>query len=370
MQRIAVKLETEGVKYAGSKLKLLPHILQMIKKTGAKSVLDGFSGSTRVSQALARSGYKVIANDISEWSHVFARCYLLADRPHGFYKDLIGYLNGLKGCDGWYTENYGGDPDEEAAPADTPKKKPWQRKNTRRLDAIREEIDRLNLDETAKSVAITSLVLALDKVDSTLGHYSSYLRNWSPRSYKDMELKVPAIIQNGEIGHSVFKNDIFHILNDVEADLAYYDPPYGSNNDKMPPSRVRYASYYHLWTTICLNDRPSLFGKANRREDSSDPLVNSPFEDFRRAESGRFKAVEAIQNVLEGTKAKHILLSYSSGGRAASHELNDVIKKTGRLMETVEIDYRRNVMAAMRWTNDWTREAEGPNREFLFLIEK
>ena len=32
---------TEGIKYAGSKLKLLPHILQLVKKVGAKTVLDG-----------------------------------------------------------------------------------------------------------------------------------------------------------------------------------------------------------------------------------------------------------------------------------------------------------------------------------------
>jgi adenine-specific DNA-methyltransferase len=32
--------------------------------------------------------------------------------------------------------------------------------------------------------------------------------------------------------------------------------------------------------------------------------------------------------------------------------------------------YRKNVMAGMRWTNEWVNEAEAPNKEFLFLIEK
>jgi adenine-specific DNA-methyltransferase len=27
-------------------------------------------------------------------------------------------------------------------------------------------------------------------------------------------------------------------------------------------------------------------------------------------------------------------------------------------------------MAEMKWTNDWVRDAEEPNREFLFLLEK
>ena len=38
---------TEGIKYAGSKLKLLPKILELAARTGAKTVLDGFAGTTR-----------------------------------------------------------------------------------------------------------------------------------------------------------------------------------------------------------------------------------------------------------------------------------------------------------------------------------
>ena len=44
---------TQGVKYAGSKLKLLPHILSLFDGLNVKTVFDGFSGTTRVSQALA-----------------------------------------------------------------------------------------------------------------------------------------------------------------------------------------------------------------------------------------------------------------------------------------------------------------------------
>ena len=68
---------TQGIKYAGSKRKLLPHILQLVEKVGAKTVLDGFSGTTRVSQALARRGCTVVCNDIAAWSKVFGTCYLL-----------------------------------------------------------------------------------------------------------------------------------------------------------------------------------------------------------------------------------------------------------------------------------------------------
>ena len=80
--------------------------------------------------------------------------------------------------------------------------------------------------------------------------------------------------------------------------------------------------------------------------------------------------MEAIERLLKVTRAGHIILSYSSGGRATAEELNDVIKSVGHLIEVLEIDYRKNVMAGMRWTNEWVNEAELPNREFLFLIKK
>jgi adenine-specific DNA-methyltransferase len=108
----------------------------------------------------------------------------------------------------------------------------------------------------------------------------------------------------------------------------------------------------------------------NRRTDTSDTVANSPFEDFRKNKDGKFVAVEAIRRLIASTRSRYIILSYSSGGRATSAQLNEAIEDSGRLLEVVEIDYRRNVMADMKWTNEWLRDAEAPNREFLFLIER
>lgn len=353
--------ETEGIKYAGSKLKLLPHILELVRGVRPATVLDGFSGSTRVSQALAKSGYLVIANDISAWSKMFGFCYLKNSRDEAFYEDLIEHLNSLQGKEGWFSEHYGRELDGL--------KKPWQPHNLKKLDAIRDEIDNLHLPEIEKSVLVSSLILALDEVDSTIGHFASYLSEWSPRSYRQLQLKVPLLIKN-EMEHSVFQEDIFSILDKVKVDLAYFDPPYGSNNEKMPPSRVRYSAYYHLWTTLCLNDKPSLFGKANRRVDSSDTVSSSVFEDFRRGDSGKYKVVEAIEKLIRKTDAKYILLSYSSGGRATASELKEVLESNGDVEKMISVDHKKNVMAGMRWTNDWVKDEDEPNKEYLFLLSK
>ncbi len=354
-------IQTQGIKYAGSKLKIIPYIMEVLAELGdVHSVLDGFSGSTRVAQAFAQQGYDTTANDVSVWSEVFATCYLKSEKPDAFYKEILEHLNGLNGYDGWFTEHYGG---EEAQ-----LKRPFQAKNTRKLDAIRDEIDRLNLSWEDKSVLLTSLMLALDKVDSTLGHFVAYLSDWSPRSYKDLKLELPMRFpHNGN--NTVIKADIFDTISKNEYDFVYFDPPYGSNNEKMPPSRVRYNSYYHIWTTVIQNDKPTIFGKANRREDSRDGVQGSVFEEFRKDSDGHFIAMKALDDLIRKTRSHYILLSYSSGGKATKSELNDIISRSGKLLKAIEIDYKKNVMGTMRWTNEWIN-SDGKYQEYLFLMEK
>lgn len=386
---------TEGVKYAGSKLKLLPHIIPMVcGLRDVDTVLDGFSGSTRVSQALYQTGrFHVVSNDISVWSEVFARCYLQADRSAAYYQSLIDRLNALEGREGWFTETYdppvppGGGLTSEAEAPEAMTKRPFQRKNLLRLDAVREEIAAWRasgeIDRTTECVLLTSLMLALDRVDNTLGHFSSYLKQWSKRSFGDLQLCLPRLCYNPRFPEStVTRGDIFDLLaplhllplggeplRDGAGLLAYYDPPYGSNNTKMPPSRVRYASYYHFWTSVVLNDHPAVFGRAGRREDSRDQVSASVFEDYHTASDGHHIAMDAIDRLIAQTPAQYILLSYSSSGRATRDELLSILHAHGRLRQTLSLDHAHHVMSRMQWTRQWLN-ADDDHKEYLFLLEK
>ncbi len=359
-QKIIHIPKTEGIKYIGSKLRLLPYIAQLLQELPGKTILDGFSGTTRVSQMCAQLGYQVLCNDIAVWSEVFGNCNLRAHQEDRFYQEIIDHLNALPGYDGWYTEHYGA--------TSTQCKRPFQAKNTRKLDAIRDEIERLDIDWIDTCVLLTSLIYALDAVDNTLGHYVSYLSQWPNRSYREMRLKLPNRFPI-ERGHSVLRDDIFNILQQAKYDIAYFDPPYGSNNAKMPASRVRYAAYYHIWTTIINHDKPTLFGKGARRVDSSDRIATSIFEEFRKNEKGSFIAADAIRALLHLTTSEYILLSYSSGGRVGVDEITNIASEVGELIKFLKIDYQKNVMADMRWTNAWSAP-KGRHWEYLFLIQK
>lgn len=364
-------MQTQGIKYTGSKREIIPILLEQIRPLGVQTVFDGFSGTTRVSQALKKDGYTVFANDVAVWSKVFGDCYLRNRKPASHYQPMIGHLNALPGKSGWFSEHYGGEPNDGSAIHDDGKKKMWQLHNTMKLDAVREEIDNIASDEIEKSVLLTSLILAMDKVDSSVGHHVSYLKKWAPRAYNTMRMEVPALLLDDK-EHHVFNAEIFDLLDDVEVDLAYFDPPYGSSNELMPPSRVRYASYYHIWKSVCLNDKPRVVGAANRREDVSDVVAGSVFEDYRKNENGRYVVIDALKKLIENTKAKYIVLSYNSNGRATFEAITEILRELKLPCSVIEMDYKKNVMATMAWTNEWltSGQEDVKNKEYLFLIQK
>lgn len=365
-------IKTEGIKYTGSKKEIIPYILALIESLNVHTILDGFSGTTRVSQALSQLGYRVFCNDIAVWSKVFGECYLLNKKGASYYQPIIDHLNNLPGKEGWFTEHYGGYPNDGKSIQGDGKKKIWQIHNTKKLDAIREEIENIANNQIDRSVLLTSLILALDKVDSTIGHQVSYLRRWAKRSYKTMKLEVPNIRPNNK-DHRVFNADIFDLLREIKedkVDLTYYDPPYGSSNKKMPPSRVRYASYYHLWTTVCLNDKPAVWGSANRRVDTKDKKSASIFEDYRHDENGKCVVINAIEQLIRNTRSKYIILSYSNKGRATRDEIISLLQKLRMPHKIIEINHKAHVMKSMKWTNEWADNSYEKTKEYLFLISR
>jgi len=341
--------KTEGIAYMGSKKKLLPYLYNELKDY--KNILDGFSGTTRVSQMISKFA-KVTANDLSSYSYIFGITYL---KEHNENKllEIINYLNSLEGHYGWYSKHYGGN--EELLEKGI--KRPFRLHNTLKLDTIRMEIDKLfdknKITFNEKCVLFASLILGLDKVSNTFGHYSSYYNGFSKRSYNNLILKLP-LINKFKIEEEILQEDIFNIKND-NFDCVYLDPPYGSNS-KIKESRVRYQAYYHIWETIVKNDKPEVFGKANRRVDSSDKLLKSELE-----KTSQKKSMEKLLNKFDCD----IILSYNTNGSLKKEELLEICNQKGKV-KIMEIDYKKNIMHKLTSNKKFINDTD--NKEIIIKI--
>ena len=73
--------------------------------------------------------------------------------------------------------------------------------------------------------------------------------------------------------------------------------------------------------------------------------------------------------MLRQVTSQWTLLSYSSGGRATAENLLDVISSVGALKQFLKVDYKKNVMSKMTWTDEWAAVDTKGHFEYLFLIE-
>jgi adenine-specific DNA-methyltransferase len=243
------------------------------------------------------------------------------------------------------------------------KKKPFLKKNTRKLDAIRNEIDRIAGDEIEHAILVTSLINALDSVENTLGHQVAYLSKWALRAHADLVLRRPRLIA-GDGDYRVTRMDARKISG--RYDLAYFDPPYNTNNTHTPTTRVRYASYYHFWTTVVLNDKPEAVGAANRRLDcSSDTLPGA----ISKYESTKYDVVLAeIEQLVSSVDARYVLFSYSNKGKVGVEDLRKAFSRYKVLAEE-KIPHRENVQRQLTSNREWLGD-QSYNFEHLFLFEK
>ena len=360
-----LSFETEGVRYSGSKRSVIPKIHELIHVLPIRSVLDAFAGTTRVSQYFKSAGYDVHCNDLAAYSTVFGRCYLEncdVERPG--LDEKIKFLNHLKPVDGYFTAHFGGEDDGAGlVKAADGKKKPFLLKNTRKLDAVRDEIDKIAEDKIEHAILLTALINALDQVENTLGHQVAYLSKWAPRAYSDFVLRRPRLLA-GDGSYRTTRMDARKISG--RFDLAYFDPPYNTNNTHTPTTRVRYASYYHFWTTVVLNDRPEPVGASNRRLDcSSDTLPGA----ISKYESTKYDQVlEEIDQLISGVDARYVLFSYSNKGKVGVEDLEKLFARY-QVLAVEKFSHRENVQRLLTSNREWLGD-QSANFEHLFLVEK
>ena len=332
------------IKYLGSKRKIIDYIYKTVSEySNSGVILDLFSGTSRVSYALKALGHPIIANDHNTYAYNVAKCYIEGNTSHiKQAQRLINELNSLKGSAGWFTQNYG------------TLSRYIQPHNCARIDAIREEIERKDLEPVMRSIILTALIEAADRVDSTVGLQMAYLKSWSKRSYNDLELRVPALID----GHPyclATQQDADICASNYEADVIYLDPPYNQHS---------YLGNYHIWESLVLWDKPDVYGIARKRVDCK--TRKSEFNSKR-------KCYNALQKVVENSTFNTLVMSYNNEGHMTIDHITTLLDGFGEV-SFVEIDHKRHICSKIGVFNkDGVRVGESgktQNKEYLIICKR
>ena len=173
-------------------------------------------------------------------------------------------------------------------------------------------IERDHAGSPLEPVLLTSLLEAADRVDSTTGVQMAYVKQWSDRSFRPLELRVPALLSGP--GHAV-RGDACVVARQLgEFDLAYLDPPYNQH---------RYEANYHIWETIVAWDAPEHYGVACKRTEVR--------EGARSAFNSRRTMPAALAQAVRDVRARLLVLSYNDESWMTLDELLEVCGVRGHV---------------------------------------
>jgi adenine-specific DNA-methyltransferase len=308
------------IKYLGSKRRLVPVLTQICAAAGAHTALDLFTGTTRVAQAFKSQGVHVTAVDSARYAHVFAQCYIEADAAGidmGELTAAITTLNGLPGKPGYVHETF------------SQQARFFQPHNAERIDAVRDAIETGYAGSALYPILLTSLIEAADRVDSTTGVQMAYVKQWSPRSSRPMELRVPELLEGA--GRAVLGDAVGLAKELGSFDLAYLDPPYNQH---------RYFTNYHVWETLVAWDAPEAYGVARKRIDARDEATRSAF-------NSRRTMPDALASVVRDVECELLVLSYNDESWLGMDELEALCRDghEEREVATLAFDSARYVGA-------------------------
>jgi len=334
------------MRYLGSKDLIISEIYKLLEEQNLTdqnmTLFDAFCGTGAVSNAL-KSDFDVIANDNLSWSVEYTRGRLVANTCQferlGF--DPFEFFNSNQNkTEGFLYKNYSpGASFRMYFTAD----------NAARIDYFRKTIedwknnDLISSDEY--SYLIFSLIESVSSVSNTAGVYGAFLKHWDSRAKKDIRFIKTETNTNKHKKLNFLNSKIEEIIESVECDILYLDPPYTQN---------QYGTQYHLLETLVLNDNPSMSKVTGSR----------PTGPMRSDWSKGYKAHILFDQVISKTKAKYILFSYSTDGIMSKSFIEASLKRYGKPESYIckKIAYKKYRNFKTKRTNE--------HFEYLFFIEK
>ncbi|WP_200909090.1 MULTISPECIES: Dam family site-specific DNA-(adenine-N6)-methyltransferase [Pseudoalteromonas] len=343
----------------GSKDLIVSEIYNLLdkKKLVNKNLrlFDAFCGTGAVSDAL-KGAFNIIANDNLSWSVEYTRGRLVSESCSfsklGFDPFVFFNTNNTK-IKGFFYNNY--------SPGGS-QRMYFSEDNAARIDYFRTTIEEWKnkdeIDENEYSYLIYCLIESVSLVSNTAGVYGAFLKHWDSRAKKNIQFvkghtdtkndKQLSFFSNKVESSSeltFFNDKVEKIIESVECDILYLDPPYTQN---------QYGTQYHLLETLVLNDNPTMSKITGSR----------PTGPMRSDWSKDYKAHILFDEVLAKTKAKYIVFSYSIDGIMSKSFIEASLKRYGKPETYIckKIAYKKYRNFKTKRTND--------HFEYLFFIEK
>jgi adenine-specific DNA-methyltransferase len=322
-----------------------------------KTLIDVFTGTTRVAQAFRSKGWKLSTSDLSWASEAYSHAFILRTAESGArIPAFIERLRALEGVAGWITTNYC----DVISAVGAGIVKMWKPENGRKADAMRDQIQtwlqtgECNTHEAM--ILVACLIFALDKVDSSVGVQQAYLKTWAARASQPIEL-VDLPFHPGPPGEHTVGNAL--TIDYQPATVAYIDPPYSAHS---------YSTYYHIWDSITRWDKPAVGLKTNRRIDrvSSAPEYD---ESMSSAWNSKRTALTSFITLIERLPARFVVISYNDESIVPLQTLLTALGEVYNRVVVKMIPYKRNIMAQIG-NAAAADEHKTANNEVLIWINK
>ena len=357
-------LTKQLITYIGNKRSLLDFIGDGIKKVQKKlnkdmlKTFDVFSGSGIVARYFKQFSELLITNDLEKYSTIINECYLSNENEintfalRKYYFEVIEEIEkNLK--KGIISKLY--------APMNDKKIKPDERvfytsRNAMYIDTARQVIE--NIPQKEQKYFLAPLLSEASIHTNTSGVFKGFYKNKETNVGQFGGLNKDALFRitgNIKLPFPIFSNfncetiisngDSNKIIKNLpEVDLAYLDPPYNQHP---------YGSNYFMLNLILDYKYPENTSK-----------ISGIPENWNRSDYNKnHKAMQALTELVEGIKAKYVMISFNSEGFITIEQMKEMLKKIGRL-QVLETEY--NTFRGSRNLNNRDIHV----KEYLYLLEK
>ena len=320
------------MRYIGNKTKLLGFLADVLSQVGVSPgrAHDAFAGTASVARSLKASGWRVESSDVMTYSYVFQRAYVVARHGPDARRVAAGDAHVRRALrattfapaanDGltllaeylssWVEPETGFIAQHFSA---TSGRMYFTDDNARRIDAARHALHRWReaelISDDAYYLMLAAIIEGADRVANTAGIYAAYIKKWQPNALKAFRLD-PARPVSPATGSRAHRGDAAVVAKKVgPIDLLYVDPPYNAR---------QYSGYYHIPEIIATGwfaSLPVIRGKTGL------PVHRPP----PSAWCSRVGAAKALDELLEATGARHVLVSYNTEGILPDDEFLDIL---------------------------------------------